>query len=179
MIVLGVKLIDSTGLKGGVRTIGRIQRDALRSTAEFWHQVILARHFSPGAAAGYHHEQRSRVYKQIIKPKEGSGPGKYVDLLLKGRSRRAMQYLYTITGSKDRMTLRMQTPKYFTNPYIGTFKDPRTGKAKRITRQPDKVKEVTTIGSGDRQILRDHFADQLLAGWQRAPKTSTTTTITP
>ena len=176
MIVLDVKLIDTTGLKGGVRAISRIQREALRSTAEFWHQVILARHFSPGAAAGYHHASRSRVYKQIIKPKEGAGPGKYIDLLLKGRSRRAMQYLYTITGSKDRMTLRMQTPGYFTNPYVGTFNDPRTGKTKRITRQPDKVKEVTTIGSGDRQILRDHFADQLLAGWQKARATSTPNT---
>lgn len=168
MIALHVQMIDRSGLKGGARRIGQVQRLALRDTAETWHAQLLAKHFSPGAAAGYRFAARSRVYKEFIKPHEGTGQGKFVDLLLKGRARRSLQSLYSIVGSKDRATIRMQAPAYFTNPFVGTFTDPKTGKLKRITRQPDKVREVTAVGAGDRQILRDRFADRLLVRWQAA-----------
>jgi len=162
MIILGVQIADNSGLKGMRGKIGGIQKQALHETAQLWHRTVLAGHFAPGAAAGYGYKPRSRFYLSIIKPFQGQGQGKFILLILKGMARRWLQNFVTITGTKDRQTIRMKAPGYFTRPFIGSFTDKKSGKTKRITNQPDKPAELVKIGSGDKQILRDFMQDRII-----------------
>ena len=153
-IILDIQVQNRSCLKGVGRQFGKFQKKAMEAAAADWHERILPRHFTPGNNSRYRMAKRSALYERVIKRKIGVGQGKFVSLTLKGRSQRFMQAFFTITGSKDRITLRMKPPGYFTNPFIGTYKDPQTGKTKRITRQPDKPAETTRTTDEDRLRLR-------------------------
>lgn len=163
MIILGVDVLDKSIIRGLGRKFGGFQKQAIREGVEDWHSHTLAKHFTPGNRGRYRIAVRSQLYTKEIKPAKGTGQGRYVDLQLSGKSRRFMQAFYTITGSKDRMTLTMKPPGYFTNPFIGSWTDPDTGKTKRITRQPNKPDEATQTNNEDRERIRRVVNDRLLA----------------
>jgi hypothetical protein len=162
MIVLGFEIVDRSFLRGIGRKVGRIQKESLLAVAEFWHKNLLPRHFTPGNRARYRLAPRSKFYLEKIKPRAGRGQGKFVDLELRGQSRRFMLTFATFTGSKDRITIRMKPPRYFANPFIGSYTDPKTGKTKRITRQPNKPDEVTRTNEEDLAKMRDVMRKKFL-----------------
>lgn len=143
-----------------------MKREALKEVAWFWHTNILERHFTPGNVSRYRMEARNRFYKEEIKKKQGEGQGRYVDLILKGRSLRWMKTFASVAGTATAATLRMKPPSYFTRPFIGTFTDPETGKQKRITRQPDKPAELKQVNSADRAAMVRFIRRGILNGWK-------------
>lgn len=163
MIILDIKIRDRCFIRGLGRALGRFQYLALVAAAIEWHSNVLPRHFTPGNESRYRFEKRNTLYEKVIKRKLGVGQGKFVALTLKGRSERFLRSFYTIGGNKNRVTVRMTGPRYFTNPFIGSFKDPATGKTKRITRQPDKPAEATRVSDDDRLRLQRVAQRALLA----------------
>lgn len=141
-----------------------IKKTSMQAVAREWMRTIFDRHFTPGNESRYQMQPRNAFYKNVVKKQEGQGQGKYVSLLLKEQSRRWLRTSATVTATQDRATLRMQGPPYFANPFIGRMKKEVTTKAgmKRVIeinigRQPDKVKELTTINEADRETLREFF----------------------
>lgn len=172
LIPLSIEIANKRAFTGLAVRWREIQKQALRDTAEFWHEKILPKHFGGRNRSEYGYDPRRPFYLQVIKPLKGQGAGRFTDLLLKGASYRQLATLFRITGSAQQATLTMQAPRYFTNPFIGTFTDKRTGKLKRITRQPDKPGETTRMSPADFVLVRDfatqrldhHLAGQLFAG---------------
>ena len=178
MIVLNTRIVDRSCVRGlGRGGLGRLQKQSLKAAAEDWHARTLPRHFTPGNMARYQIRKRSAFYLGIIKPRAGVGQGRFVDLVLKGRSKRFLQTFVTITGTKDRQTVRMKPPGYFTNPFVGSWTDPKSGRTRRITRQPDKPAETTRTNSEDRDRLR-RVCETRLAALVRQAKADRTVTIT-
>lgn len=162
MIVLGVEITNMRQFKHlGIR-FKRLTKETLQETAEYWHLRLLERHFTPGNASRYRMQKRRPVYLTKIKSRLGMGQGKWVDLLLRGKSLRWMKVFKTISGTSSQATLRMRPPTYFGNPFIGTFRDPK-GRTRRITQQPDKVSEVTRFDESDRGSLRWYMQQRLRA----------------
>ncbi len=102
----------------------------------------------------------------MIKPKEGSGKGKRAPLVLSGRSERAARWLSRITVTSKAATVYMPMPAYFSRPFIGTVRDPKTGRTYVIKHQPDKAKELTTLLLSEKRELgrtsRERFAQKLM-----------------
>lgn len=145
-----------------------IKKMSLQSVARFWLENIFPGHFTPGNQARYQMKPRSKFYKEVVKKIEGEGQGRFVDLLLKGKSKRWLRTSARITGTQERATLRMSGPAYFANPYLGrVHKEIETPSGTRrvidinIRSQPDKPKELTTINESDRQAMRRHFRDDV------------------
>lgn len=151
---------------GVIRELGRgfnaARKAALHKTAEHWHETMLRPHFGPANKSRFAHEPRSQFYTDIIKKAEGRGQGRFVDNVLKGVSMRFMQAFYSISGSKDQQTVTMRPPGYFARPFIGSFV--RDGVTKRITRQPDKPREVTTVDARDNAALSEFCAKEMALG---------------
>ncbi len=141
--------------------IPAITRAALRACAGAWHANVLPRHFTPGNESRYRFDPRNRLYMAEIKMEQGEGQGKYVKLLLKGKSQRWLKTFSSITATSHQAVLTMQGPTYFTQPFIGTRIDPESGRQKTITRQPDKPREVTETNDDDRRMLQNTFRDQV------------------
>lgn len=159
-IILDIE-IDQSQLRGLRRAVPRIMKRLLQDTAQEWHDSILRQHFVWTAARRYHHSPRSPFYRDVIKKRDGRGQGRYVDLWQRGKSRRYMWALYKVTGTQRRATLRMKAPIYFKHPFVGVVTDQKTGQQRRITKQPNKPKELTAIDTADRVHLR-RFADRRL-----------------
>lgn len=176
--VLSFKIENNSPLRKGlaVRFV-LLLKEALRDTAFFWLAKIFPRHFFSSNRAKYHHEARNQVYLDKIKKFSGVGPGKYVDLLLSGRSRRQMMAFARISGSKDRQTVLMRPPGYFANPFIGVIARLSGGRVKQITRQPDKAAEVTRVVDEERTEMNSYYADRLvtLLKANQAPQVETIT----
>lgn len=153
LIALNITVTDKSPLRGLGRRWGQIQRASLQAVARHWQATILPKHFTPGNRSRYGLAPRNRLYMQKIKQRKGKGQGKWVDDLLTGQSRRWMQSLSTITGSRNHCTLRMKAPAWFTNPFIGSYRDPKSGKTKTVSQQPDKPAEATAISADDRANL--------------------------
>jgi len=162
-VILGIQTEDQANLKDLRRKFKGFMKATLQTVAEFWHQQLLKKHFLTAARSKYAFEQRNEFYKDVIKKIEGVGEGKSIDLVLKGQSKRFMMAFPKHSGTSVRSTVTMRPPTHFTNPFIGTFTDPKTGKQKHISRQPDKVREVTGVVDEDRQALRAAAADKLQA----------------
>lgn len=172
-VVLGFRFenhtpFDFSGGRGALsgrarKWIGELQKRTLFSVGEYWHKQIFPRHFFTGAEQQYDYEPRTEFYKTVIKPIEGVAGGKNpnISLNLKGESMRAMVFIPPkISGTRNRVTVTMnQPPAYFRNPFIGVLPSSgdatRGGKPKVVTRQPDKVAEVTGISERDTQELRE------------------------
>lgn len=162
MIILGAEITDDIIAKAGKR-LKNAAGNALVEAVKQYHREIFTKHFTPGNSARYRMQKRTTLYTQLIKKKAGSGQGKFVDLLLKGASQRRMMAFATVrkTDGGNTAVLRMETPRYFTNPFIGTFTDAKSGKQKQITQQPDKVAEVVQLNPDDRQRLAAMIMKQL------------------
>lgn len=153
--IIFVTVEDSTPLKGRMRAAyRRARREALQAAAEYWHQRELPRAFTPGNESRLDLEPRNQVYVDEIKKLTGVGQGRFVLNTLTGRSKRFMLAFGRITGTADRVTIRMQAPQYFTHPFEGTYVDPRTGEQKSSSGQPDKPAEVTQTTPDQRERLR-------------------------
>jgi hypothetical protein len=160
MIVLGVEVTNARQFKHlGIRW-ARLRKETLRDVAEFWHGRCLDRHFTPGNDGRYQMQRRREFYVKEIKTKFGQGQGKWVSLLLRGKSLRWMRAFKTIGGTSTASVLRMRPPTYFGNPFIGTYRDAK-GKTRQITQQPDKPTEVTRIDQTDRGSLRWYMQERL------------------
>lgn len=99
-----------------------------------------------------------------IKKESGEGQGKYVKLLLKGKSQRWLRTFASITATSHQAVLTMQGPTYFTQPFVGTTTDPESGRLKTITRQPDKPGAVVETNEEDRRMLLGTFRDSVSLG---------------
>lgn len=152
--------------RGYARRYRAAKKEALRELAWYWHSNMLARHFSPGNSARYRMRPRNRIYREEIKKTKGEGQGRFVDLLLKGRSLRWMKSFAAVTGTDSQATLRMKPPGYFTRPFIGSYTDPETGRRRIITQQPDKPSEVREISSDDRAALVRFIRRGVLNGFK-------------
>jgi len=163
MIILGVEQNDDiiTGL--GKRYLATC-RAALKDAVWEYHKTIFPRHFFNSNRSRYKHETRSQYYLQVIKRRRGIATGKFVDQILTGVSRRRMLAFATVRASDggNTVTLRMSAPRYFTNPYVGTFRNPQ-GQVKRIMHQPDKAKEVAQVNQEDQASLTQITTDNLMA----------------
>lgn len=163
IIILNATIQNKDAIKGMKRRWAAVLREALKGTAICWMENIFPKHFTAGNAREYHHEARSKFYKIVIKREEGIGGGKEYDDILKGRSMREMWASATVTGTQNYAMLRLKAPAYFTDPYIGKvdkeITDKRTGERRQITinitRQPDKVREVTEFSEADRNYLQE------------------------
>lgn len=155
LIVLDAK-IDNVA-KGLMRSMPAIIRASLREVGVWWHQNLLEKHFTPGNESRYGAMPRNTLYMQEIKKDEGVGPGRFVKNTLKGKSLRWMAAFPSITATSHQCVVRMVTPTYFDKPFIGTWIDEKTGRLKRVTRQPDKPAEATAVNSQDRESMTNVF----------------------
>lgn len=177
MVVLGFRITDRSLLRGLGRRFGQFRKQAMLDMAAFWHREVFPRHFGSSNRSAYGFAPRKPLYLDVIKRKKGSGVGRFRDLVLTGQSQRWMQAFVKISGTAQRVTVRMFPPRYFTNPFIGTYTDPRTGRVKRVTRQPDKPDEVTRFNAQDRRDLRLFVARRLQEQIDAARTPPHTTTI--
>ena len=167
-VILDMRVIDRSAFHGLATTYAKLRRQAMLETAQRWHREVFPAHFGGNNRQKYRLTPRTEVYVTKIKPNAGVGEGRFRDLVLGGRSQRALRNLVRITGTSNRVVVRMQAPAYFTRPFIGSWIDPNTGKRRSITRQPNKPDEVTRWDSFDRQKLRQIAARQLSLGFFRA-----------
>jgi len=135
------------------RKMPKIYKASLQAVAEFWHSNLLQSHFTPRNDARYQYSPRNKVYLQDIKSQEGVGQGKYVSDLLKGMAARWVRTFATVSGTSKSATIRMTAPTYFEHPFIGSFIDPKNGRMKHVTRQPNKPEEITQVNRDDREAL--------------------------
>ena len=153
LVVLSCKV--ENGLPKGIsRKMPAITKQALLSTAMLWHERMLQGHFTPGNESRYRFDPRNAVYLKEIKAKEGISQGRYVKDILKGQSLRWLRAFTTFSATSNQSTVRMSSPTYFENPFLGTFIDPKSGKTKHVTRQPNKPGEVTQINDSDKVALQ-------------------------
>lgn len=175
--VLGIKVESDAPLgREGRKWLTALRKELLQNVAFFWLAVIFSRHAELGQQSKYVFEKRNDLYANFIKKIHGQGAGKSAMLQFSGRSMRFMKAGYKITGTAGSATVSMRPPSYFTNPFIGSFTDPKSGKVKRITRQPDKVDEVLRRHPSDDSDLRD-YANQRAQELIRDFKLPTVTTV--
>jgi hypothetical protein len=161
-IILTLKTVDRSALKGLGLSYARMVKQTLYDTAEHWHKEIFPSHFGPQNQGKYQYAPRTAVYLQKIKRLHGVAEGKFRIQVLQGKSGRALRNLVRISGSSRQATVRMSAPGHFTNPFVGSWVDAKTGRVKRVTRQPNKPEEIVRKSATDREKLRA-FSTQRLA----------------
>lgn len=154
LIVLNCKLENRKAIIGMKGKWGTVTKFVLQQVARAWHREKLQSHFTPGNNTRYQMKERTRFYRAIVKLRRGTGQGKYVDLMLSGRSLRALKAFSTVSGTATAATLTLKPPGYFTKPFIGSWRDPKTGRMKTIRQQPDKVAELKRMSPEDRRWLQ-------------------------
>jgi hypothetical protein len=177
-IVLNTKIENREAIVGMGRRWPAVIRTSLKAVARYWLEKKFPGHFTPGNEARYHHDERNKFYKRFIKPVEGEGQGKFVDLLLKGKSKRWLWTSATISGTQHHAIVRMKGPAYFANPFIGRLEKQITqtnynarqnmmepGMTRtiiiNITRQPDKVRELTEVSIADKNDLQQFLQNDI------------------
>ena len=182
-MILAIEVSDKSGLKLLRKEINRIKKEALIETAQWFLKTKVPAHFGPANRRRYGHAPRNPLYAKEIKTRKGKGQGKHVDNTLTGRSARRAKYLSRVTGTSKTATLTVDVPTYFRRPFVGTYQKTVTGKdgktrqvTKRITKQPDKVKELLTLDERDKTDTRAYAAKQVLKGI-KAVKAERRTTI--
>lgn len=153
LVILNCKLENRRSIVGMRGKWGKVTKFVLQKTAWEWHKKKLESHFTPGNSSRYQMQPRTSFYRAKVKIRRGTGQGKYVDLILSGRSLRALKAFATVTGTATAATLTMKPPGYFTRPFVGSYRDPKTGRQKVIRQQPDKVAELKRISPDDRASL--------------------------
>jgi hypothetical protein len=152
LIALSVKMPENP-FRLARKEMGILLDRVLDDNVHYFAKNLLGERFNPNNETRFRHDKRSKVYKTFIKKKGGVGQGKFVDLQLSGKSKRQALHLYKVTG-KRRKKLKITVPPYYTKPFIGQWRDPQTGKIKRITRQPDKVHELLQVDQRDKDRLQ-------------------------
>lgn len=168
MVVLVVDLEFDHDPRLADREHPRVVREIMRGIATDWHEYVQPRHFTPGNSARYRMERRTDWYRRNSKLSKGRGQGKYVANLLTGKSRRFAMAFAKITATQHKATVTMTLPSYFDRPYAGT-RTVRKGRktiVKRITRQPDKPRELTQITRDEDLALAEAGADRYAAAVQ-------------
>lgn len=160
-VILNLRTVDRSVLKQIGLTYARACKATLLDTATYWHREVFPAHFGPINRGKYRYAPRTAVYLQKIKRLHGVGEGKFRIQVLQGKSGRQLRNLVRITATGKQATVRMQAPGYFTNPFVGTWVDHKTGKIKRVTRQPNKPEEIVRKDDFDRQKLRKFSALRL------------------
>lgn len=167
MILLALESSDEliTGLR---RRYPSAHRASMKQTVEMYHREIFPRHFFGSNRSRYRIKPRTTFYLRVIKPVQGQGSGRFVDLLLRGTASRRMKHFATIraTDGGNTIVLRMAAPRYFTNPYIGSLINAQ-GKPITITQQPDKVAEVTQVNMEDRAKMHAYFLARMNERWNQ------------
>lgn len=176
-VILGFRIRYRGAVKGLARHGAAIRKQVLRETAQYWHRAIFPRHFGNLNRSRYQLAPRGRFYLQVLKPRKGRGQGRFVDEVLTGASQRIMLAFFRVTGTSRSATVRAFPPTYFTNPFIGSFTDKKTGRLKHVTRQPDKPDEVTRFSGEDRAELRKFAAARMGALFRALPAATTTQSI--
>lgn len=170
-VILSLRTVDRSVLKEIGTTYARLIKTVLYDTATHWHREIFPAHFGPQNQGKYRYAPRTQVYLQKIKRALGVGEGKFRIQVLQGKSGRQLRNLVRITGSSRQATVRMQAPGYFTNPFVGSWVDHKTGKIRRVTRQPNKPEEIVRKDGFDREKLRKYSAlrlNQLIVAGRKA-----------
>ena len=126
-------------LKGG---FARIAKRTLNDAGKFWHTTMLPKHFKAGNRSEYKFDRREQEY--LKDRREGKVRGAFgyrsaTDLVLKGRSQRAVENLETIRGTSKRVTVTMHAPGYF---------------SKKVSGQPDKKREVEEFSGRDIRAVK-------------------------
>lgn len=169
LIVLNAKIENQraiTGLKG---QWNKVHREAMRGVPMFWMQKRFPDRFKPGNFSRYRMERRNAFYKNFVKQEEGEGDGKTAWLKLKGMSERWLRTSARVTATRNRATLYMTGPSYFSNPFIGKVEKEitirSTGMKRQIRfnikRQPNKPAELTTIIEADRREIQSFLEGSL------------------
>jgi hypothetical protein len=151
MIYLGVEITDEV-INGLGKKFETARYRAMVAAIKNYHRVIFPKHFFNSNRSRYQLAPRTQFYLKVIKPARGIGPGRFVDLLLKGTSRRRMMTFATIRASDSRgsFTLRMSAPTYFT---------------RRLAGQPDKQAEAEQVNQEDRGNIRNDIQRFINAAW--------------
>lgn len=140
MIILVFDFKDAPkNLTGG---FARIAKRTLNDAGHFWHETMLPNHFDFGARAEYRFDRRQPEY--VKDRREGKVRGSFgsksiIDLVLKGKSQFQIENLATIRGTSKKVTVTMKAPGYFT---------------RKVSGQPDKVREVTEFSKNDIRSLK-------------------------
>ena len=141
MIYLDVQVSDEV-ITGLGKRYNAAKTRAMKEAIWYYHKQIFPRHFFNSNRARYRLAKRTEFYLKVIKPRRGVGSGRFVDLLLKGVSKRRMMAFATVRTSDggNTVVLRMQAPTYFTRLIPG---------------RPDKKSEVEQINTEDKTNIRD------------------------
>lgn len=156
-VVLRTVLTNSSPIPGLAISWRKLNKLVLTDVGTFWHQTIYPGHFRPSNRARYKHEPRTPVYLREIKVEHGRGAGRFVDQILSGKTRRFTMAFATVRGTARKVTVRMKAPSHVTRPFIGTFRK-KDGTLGRVTRQPDKAGELTTVDRRDREQMEEYAA---------------------
>lgn len=153
MIILGITTSDEM-LTGLGKRYQAAHTRSLRGAVTDYHDQLFPRHFFNSNRARYRLAPRTAFYLKVIKPKRGIGTGRFVDLILTGRSMRRMMHFFTVRASDggNSMVLRMDAPRYFTQKFQG---------------QPDKVDEAEQINEDDKSKIRGFYANRMQAEWNK------------
>lgn len=152
-VILFAEISRPRGMAGA---FNKALKATLQAAGNYWHRELLPAHFGPANRARFGHAPRTRVYSESIKKREGRGQGRFVDNVLKGKSRRFMQAFATVTGTAKQATVTLKPPAYFANPYVGPLPGGR-----RITQQPDKTVEITAVDQRDAEKVSEFAAKTL------------------
>lgn len=161
-VILKADIQGIAGYKQIVRGWKGMQKESLKEVADYWFEEYFPRHFESFAPQKYRYDRRNKGYLKETKVEEGVGIGKTNLLILRGASRRMMIATRSVRGTSRQMTLTLGTPPYFTRPNMGVTYLPN-GRRVVIKRQPDKVRELTTIHSSERNVLTAVFETRFMA----------------
>jgi hypothetical protein len=177
-VILGIKIENKSPLGEMRKELNRIRKEVMKDVGEEFVRYHVKPHFGPSNRARFKHEKRNDVYEKEIKKKKGQGDGKHVDNKLTGRSMRQTLATAKVTSTRDKATVRATVPGYFKKPFVGTFTKTVTDKSgrtrqvqKRVTRQPDKVKELGEMDRKDVDALTKFALRRGRMYWRQAKAT--------
>lgn len=128
---------------------------AMKDTGQFWHSVVLPRHFQRNAKRRYQYQQRKRKYS-AIKKRLAEGEDVYIhgelldEEVIEGGVVDIVRGGYTQSRSKTRPTI-------VAGPRTATikFKVPRYISRRRRGSQPNMGRELKTLSTLDRVGMTD------------------------
>lgn len=174
-VILGIKIENKSPLGDMRKELNRVRKEVMKDVGDEFVRNHLKPHFGPANRSRFKHEKRNDVYEKEIKKKKGQGDGKHVDNVLTGRSKRQVMASAKVTSTRDKATVRATVPGYFKKPFVGTFTRQKTDKSgkvrsvlKRVTRQPDKVKELGEMDRKDIDALTKYALRRGRFHWKQA-----------
>ena len=179
MILIRTKIYEERPLDVARDAWRNIMREAHADQGEHWHRTMLPDHFNERAKFRYHHQARTKGYKQSKKRAaqrggDKRGPvlmGGVVDNVRSGVLMRALTNVASIRAFPTRVTVTMYGPRYISMK-PNRFNGGRNGKG---SNQPDKAKEILTTTLDQQQELAKVLDDSVTRrlNQYRAPRTIT------